>query len=390
MNDEITSRSPKQFLFCFFAAYFVLNIFDMVFAILLSPLIFATAEPIFGITYAFDANGHGSGDTTYHYLQTFWHLIFALLLAYPLLRWLQKTNKIRVVYYLFIFLLRISVGVIILIYGVSKIFPSQFPEISLLRLSQPYGESSPMGLAWTFMQYSPAYSAFTGFAEILGGILLLWRKTSTIGGLILLGVLSNVVMMNFCYDIPVKLGSLHLLLSVILILASDRKRILDFAMNRTSQTKYEPPIFADPKARRILFFVSSGIKALIIVVIFSGFIFMQFQKSGKEDPLMGSYDVLNPAECSYSNITFDYSRASFRDVKNVEAMYSATIDTLNKTVAFAERDSTAWKKFNYTITKDGLVLTSDSLKFKLKRKTRDDFRLMNRGFHWINESPYNR
>jgi hypothetical protein len=39
------------------------------------------------------------------------------------------------------------------------------------RLLKPYGESSPMGLLWTFMGYSTGYNLFTGGAEALGGLL---------------------------------------------------------------------------------------------------------------------------------------------------------------------------------------------------------------------------
>ena len=39
-----------------------------------------------------------------------------------------------------------------------------------------------MGLLWTFMGHSPAYSAFTGAAEALAGALLLFRRTTLLGG----------------------------------------------------------------------------------------------------------------------------------------------------------------------------------------------------------------
>lgn len=41
-------------------------------------------------------------------------------------------------------------------YGMFKISPSQFPAPGLSRLVQPYGDSSPMGLLWTFMGVSMA------------------------------------------------------------------------------------------------------------------------------------------------------------------------------------------------------------------------------------------
>jgi len=67
-----------------------------------------------------------------------------------------------------------------------------------------------MGLLWTFMAASKGYQIFTGAAEVLGGILLLWKRTTTLGALTVFGVMANVMALNFFYDVPVKLLSTHL------------------------------------------------------------------------------------------------------------------------------------------------------------------------------------
>ena len=99
----------------------------------------------------------------------------------------------------------------LLSYGFAKVYKTQFPEPSLIRLLQPLGSFSPMGLAWTYMGFSEAYNMYTGMLEVLGGLLLIWRRTTTLGALLVAGVMSHVVVMNFTYDIPVKLLSMHLL-----------------------------------------------------------------------------------------------------------------------------------------------------------------------------------
>jgi hypothetical protein len=73
-------------------------------------------------------------------------------------------------------------------YGAAKVISSQFPPPTLDRLMQPYGDSSPMGLLWTFMGASEPYTMFVGFAEMISGILLFPRKTSTLGALMSVGV----------------------------------------------------------------------------------------------------------------------------------------------------------------------------------------------------------
>ena len=69
-----------------------------------------------------------------------------------------------------------------------KIIQSQFPTPSLDRLLQPFGDASPMGLLWTFMGASAAYTIFAGVAEMLGGLLLIVRRTTLLGALVSIGV----------------------------------------------------------------------------------------------------------------------------------------------------------------------------------------------------------
>src|SRR5947199_1204250 len=102
-------------------------------------------------------------------------------------------------------------------FGAYKVIKSQFPAPSLDRLLEPYGDSSPMGLLWTFMGASKAYTIFGGFAEMLGGALLTVRRTTLLGALVCIGVITNIVMLNFSYDVPVKLYSTHLLLMAIFL-----------------------------------------------------------------------------------------------------------------------------------------------------------------------------
>jgi hypothetical protein len=60
---------------------------------------------------------------------------------------------------------------------------------------------------------------------VVGGTLLLFRRTTTLGALGVTAVMMNVLMINFCYDVPVKLYSLHLLLLAAFLVAPDAKRL---------------------------------------------------------------------------------------------------------------------------------------------------------------------
>ena len=79
-----------------------------------------------------------------------------------------------------------------------------------------------------FIGYSTPYEMFSGVMEIVTGILLLNRKTITLGLVVGLAVFTNVMVLNLCYDIPVKIFSMHLVVYNIYLLANDIKRLLNF------------------------------------------------------------------------------------------------------------------------------------------------------------------
>ncbi len=85
-------------------------------------------------------------------------------------------------------------------------------------MQTPLGDLSPMRLAWLFIGYSVPYEIFGGLLETVSGLLLSFRRTQLLGSLMTLATIGNVVMINFCYDIPVKLFSSQLFLHVVVYL----------------------------------------------------------------------------------------------------------------------------------------------------------------------------
>src|SRR6185436_5234324 len=102
-------------------------------------------------------------------------------------------------------------------YGIAKVLKLQFAAIGPIGLLRTYGEDSPMRLLWAFMGHSRPYNWFIGLSEVVGGVLLLFRRTTTLGALLLIAVMTNVVMLNLCYDVPVKLHASHLLIAAIVV-----------------------------------------------------------------------------------------------------------------------------------------------------------------------------
>ncbi|MFM7075667.1 MAG: hypothetical protein ACKO3G_06320 [Planctomycetaceae bacterium] len=122
--------------------------------------------------------------------------------------------------------IRFTLAATMFTYGLAKVFPLQFQLLEVPTLLRTYGESSPMGLLWVFMSASRPYAIFAGAMELVGGLLLCFRRTQLAGALWTAGVMTNVFFLNLCYDVPVKLFSLQLVLLAILVAAPDVPRLL--------------------------------------------------------------------------------------------------------------------------------------------------------------------
>ena len=102
-------------------------------------------------------------------------------------------------------------------------------------------------------------------AAVLGGMLLFLRRTTTLGAMVCLAVLSNIVALNYCYDVPVKLYSTNLLLMAVILLAPDARRVLGLlVLNRPAEpADLSAPGFQNRKLR---------IAAVVLQVLFVGYI----------------------------------------------------------------------------------------------------------------------
>lgn len=217
------------FIYLLFYCYFGLSIIPFVGDWLASPveLVWRLICP-WAAVHVFHLSGAvtqyhptGSGDTTLDYIRVFCYAVLAALGAVIWSILDRKERRSQILYPWIRLIVRFYLASILLFYGFSKVLPLQFPAPDFTRLSETFGEASPMGLLWAFMGASPPYEIFSGLAEVIPGLLLLFRRTTTVGALIAAAVITNIVALNFCFDVPVKLFSSHLLLMALFLLIAD-------------------------------------------------------------------------------------------------------------------------------------------------------------------------
>ena len=100
--------------------------------------------------------------------------------------------------------LRFALAAQMFYYGMAKVIPTQFPRPSLVTLVEPVGNLSVTDLLWTSIGASVGYQMFTGWAEMLAGVLLVIPQTTTLGALICLADMTQVFVINMTYDFGLK------------------------------------------------------------------------------------------------------------------------------------------------------------------------------------------
>ncbi|MCR8898269.1 hypothetical protein NWF34_15080 [Gordonia sp. GONU] len=80
--------------------------------------------------------------------------------------------------------LRLALGGQMLFYGFAKLIPSQMGPPPLTVLLEPFGDFSPASVLWLQVGSSPVYEMLLGSVEVLGGLLLFWTRTATLGAII--------------------------------------------------------------------------------------------------------------------------------------------------------------------------------------------------------------
>ena len=376
-----------------------------------SPLVLWVGERLFHVQITFRHNG--SGDTTFNWVQVFCILILSLTTA---LVWTlldrRRPNYARLYEALRIYV-RFGLAAVMVTYGVVKVIELQFGSPTPDRLVQTYGESSPMGLLWTFMGASALYCFFGGAGEVLGGVLLAFRRTTLLGALVCIGVMSNVVMLNLSYDVPAKLYSSHLLAMAVFLAAPDLRRLANLLLfNRPVAPVEERPLFARRGLDR-----GALILKTLLVTLSVGFSLFQANEMSKTDgertpkpPFYGAWNVdelevdgqVRPPLLTDGNrwrrVIFPYPEAIFlQPMDGPMTRCSLELDPAARRMAVTpwKKDSPGKGELFYQVTGPDLLslegtFDGKKIRARLRREDPSKYTLINRGFHWINERPFNR
>jgi hypothetical protein len=437
-----------RFVFIFFILFIVLLdwsvnpilsylYYDLHLSNFLDIAISWTGKHLFHIPYTIVSPYDGQhNDRTYIYLLYFTMAVVAVVGAIIWSALDRKRTNYQTLYYWLTAFVRYYLAFTLFIFALEKFFKMQFPDLGFYTLTEPLGNMSPMSLAWAFFGYSYGYNIFMGIAES-AALLLLFRRTMTFGAILTLVTLGNVMAVNYNYDVHAKLYPTALFVMAFFLLLRDANRLIKFFF--TGQAISLPVIKAPVFKKRWMNISKTVFKFLLIgyFTIFPIKHYWQHRKNldtpNTKSKISGVYDVdtfvVNNDTLSNEN-SFRWNQIVIGD-RMVEAarlrgdsIAFVYLSVDKKEIYVTEDQTDLYKKMQEIHNEQGIniwdskmdsVLIArqiesrlgfelpDSTTIKLKGKIKNDsvfiiakrklidiknFRLIKRGFHWINEASY--
>ncbi len=352
----------------------------------------------------------GSGDTILNWIAV--GIMLALALVAGLL-WTvldRKSSAYPKLFFWFRLTLRLTLGYAMLNYGSAKLFPLQMSPPSLAVLNEPLGNTSPMTMLWTLIGLNPVYEMICGGAEIAAGVLILFRRTTLLGALLSAFLTTNIVLYNFCFDVPVKIYAAHLLLISVAVLAPDMRGLWNFFLLHKPCT----PVYGWTKpARRYGLRVETIVTVAVLLLAtipegigLYGAYSHQLAMQRKPDPETGEWRVDSAVLNGQPKplLTGDgqplaaifvepFGRTMFRDAAGVLWRSGMHFDMKKHTVSLGTSGMDAPIVYNFTQPDpDHFILTptgNDAKTAGTLTLTRvplpAHYPLLDRGFHWVNE-----
>lgn len=376
-------------------------------------VVFWVAAHLFHLKLPLVYNGSGSGDKTFDWV-TLFCMIVASVLAAALWSWLDRKRAEYVTLYGWFWLfVRFCLAGQLLVYGFAKAVPLQMPRPFLFTLTEPFGNFSPMGVLWSSIGASQPYEVFTGCAELAGAFLLMVPRTATLGALVALADMTQVFMLNMTYDVPVKLLSFHLILLSLVLLGPYLDRLADFFV-RSRTTSPAAPVTLPLRSNLAVRIVGIAQVVLWLWIIGNNIhgdwdAWYQYGPGRPKPPLYGIWDLnqitvdgqvrppLFTDNDRWRRIIFEFpGTAMIQQFDDSRKSYGAEIDEKKNTLTLSKRDDKNWKA-NLTFTRpapDQLNLDGTwqghRIQMQLTREDETKFPLNSRGFHWVQDYPFNR
>lgn len=242
--------------------------------------------------------------------------------------WIVRARKTErqeynLAYYWLRAIVRYRAGIGIIGFGFTKLLPVQMPYPSLGLLNTNFGDLTAQKIYWLSIGIVPWYQVFAGIIEVTAGTLLFFRRTTTIGAILLFGALGDIVYVNFAYDGGVHVYSSYFVLLAAFLLVNDAPKLYNLLVLE----RYTVPVNFYPVFKaRWQQWARVGIKTVTIFLFLVVLFYLQL-----------------------INFLYDpYKQPSVAGVKQLRGNYTVSEFRINnKVIPFSPLDSTRWQEATF-------------------------------------------
>lgn len=268
-------------------------------------------------------------------------------------------------------IIRYVLAISMMPYGITKLFKTQFVLSQSLMDPTTLEKLSGKTLAWAFLGYSSWFEVLLGVFELIPALLLLFRRTTLMGAILLLPVTLNVFLINMALDLWDETQRISLVLLVLncLLFLFEWKKIREVVLIIVGKVK--------------LRFTGWELAINLLLLIGLNFVFIKqlttYRKT--ENELTGDWFNNKPNEWILKTEKLNDSTLVARDIKvhfDAGGRYSElaanntantsnsvfdnsrssyTIDEKQKIISFFDGNNTPLNTCTYAVTGNTLQIT---------------------------------
>lgn len=224
----------------------------------------------------------------------------------------RKARDYNNLYYWVRTIVKYRVAYAAIAWGYKKIFIMQMPAGNEGLYNTEFIDFFAKRLYWEAIGVATTYEFFLGFAEFIGGFLLLFRKTTAVGAAITFIVFGNIAVANHAYDIGEQVPSAGLALLSLFVLWYDIPGVWNLIVNQVNtRVVHYYPVFK----KRWQYYARLAVKwtfNFIYVILFFalevyGYTHNDFYKLPNTPGLAGSKGYYNVTEFKLNGKEVPYS-----------------------------------------------------------------------------------
>lgn len=218
-------------------------------------------------------------------------------------------------------ILRFVIAFLVLTYGFAKLNGSQFTILDS-ELDKPMGQVSGFWLTWYYFGYSKFYGNIIALIQVLGGILLMFRRTTLLACCVLLPLIGNIILIDLFYaiDLGAMLVAVFIEAGLLVIVAPHLRELYELFWVKQKED-------GGPSKSRVMVGLKHAVRILIIVVPALFTYWTAHYNNRFPTPIDGAWDVVETSPNTPPQgelptvIFFELNRAHLAVFKNRDGSY---------------------------------------------------------------------